>query len=408
MMSNTFPKTRFKEFKEPWVSVRLSEILHEISSGWSPQCESRTVEGSEWGVLTTTSTTWDGFDEKQNKKLPECLSPRENLRVNEGDILITRAGPANRVAVVCRINEQPKYNLMLSDKLIRIITNKNVDNRFLAVYLKQSLLQNYFSSRKSGLAEAQSNISQDIIKKAPLALPDLKEQEKIADFLSVVDKKISLLKEKHALLEQYKKGVMQQLFSQEIRFKDENGNDFPDWKKSNLGEHLIEYKRRSKTENEHEVLTSSRKGLMKQSDYYSEGRITERSNKGFNVIPENYITFRSRSDDRKFFFNLNTLGITGVISTYYPVFRMVNDQNGFFIELTRYHKNVFGKYAVGTSQVVLSTTEFLKIKLEFPCSEEQKKISDFAKELDKKIALLSQHVEQTQTFKKGLLQQMFV
>ena len=87
---------------------------------------------------------------------------------------------------------------------------------------------------------------------------------------------------------------------------------------------------------------------------------------------------------------------------------MKNEQNEFFIELTRYHKNVFGKYAVGTSQVVLSMTVFLKIKLDFPCTAEQKKISKFAVTLDKKIQLVSQQIEQTQTFKQGLLQQMFV
>lgn len=147
---------------------------------------------------------------------------------------------------------------------------------------------------------------------------------------------------------------------------------------------------------------------MMQSDYYSEGRITERSNVGFHVIPHGYLTYRSRSDDRMFFFNLNELGKTGIISHYYPVFSMNNGQNHFFVELTRYHSKIFGKYAVGTSQVVLSYNAFCAIILKFPCTQEQQKIAQFLQSIDKKVDAVALQIEQTKLFKKGLLQQMFV
>ncbi|OYT90925.1 MAG: restriction endonuclease subunit S, partial [Pseudomonas sp. PGPPP3] len=70
----------------------------------------------------------------------------------------------------------------------------------------------------------------------PLPFPTLSEQKRIATFFSVLEKKIAELKQKKHLLEQYKKGVMQKLFSQELRFKDENGKEFPNWKKKKLGE----------------------------------------------------------------------------------------------------------------------------------------------------------------------------
>ncbi len=397
-MSVIVPEVRFSKFKDSWLETSLKDVCKIERGRFSPRPRNdpKFYGGDIPFVQTGDVTNSNGSVATYTQTLNE-----EGLKVSKffpkGTILITIAANIGYCGVL-------RVGMACPDSLIGLTPNKKNNNEFLCILL------NRLRGRIDYLAPqaAQKNINIEFLAPFKLKVPCIQEQQEIADFLSSVDKKISLLKEKYAMLDQYKKGVMQKLFSQEIRFKDENGNDFPDWKQSKLGEHLVEYKERSQKENEHEVLTSSRTGLMKQSDYYSEGRITERSNKGFNVIPENHITFRSRSDDRKFFFNLNTLGFTGIISTYYPVFKMKNEQNGFFIELTRYHKNVFGKYAVGTSQVVLSTTEFLKIKLEFPCLEEQRKISDFAKELDKKLELVSQQIEQTQTFKKGLLQQMFV
>ncbi|AZN33973.1 restriction endonuclease subunit S [Pseudoalteromonas sp. Xi13] len=413
MTSIMCPKTRFKEFKESWKKTKLNEYLYEISSGWSPQCESRSVEGDEWGVLTTTSTTWDGFDEEANKKLPESLTPKEHLKVNKGDILITRAGPVNRVGVVCRVNSQPKRNVMLSDKLIRIVTSEAIDSRFLAFYLKLPSVQNYFTCRKSGLAEAQSNISQDIIKKVPLAIPNINEQEKISDFFTVLDSKLSKLKEKYTLTIQYKKAVMQKLFKQELRFKDENGNAFPDWQEKKMGQVINPEIREIAKPNEKYLalgIRSHMKGTFQKPGSDPEAVAMD---KLFVVRPndlvvnitfawEGAIAIAKVEDDG------------GLVSHRFPTYTFKKNEatHRFFkhiIQLKRfkYMLDLISPGGAGRNRV-LSKSEFLKLKWDFPSVKEQEKIADFLDTLDKKLDALSEQIDLTQTFKKGLLQQMFV
>lgn len=241
-----------------------------------------------------------------------------------------------------------------------------------------------------------------------IALPTITEQEKIASFLGAVDTRLTQLRRKHELLQTYKRGVMQKLFSQQIRFKGDDGKTFPDWEKKELGSFIEEYSNKSIIQDEYEVLTSSRNGLLPQRQYYDNERITERDNIGFNIIPPNFVTYRSRSDNRLFFFNENELEFTGIISTYYPVFRFKNGVNKFFTEFLHYNQKYIGKYSVGTSQTVLSLNELRKIYFKIPCLKEQENIADFLTAIDKKIEAVAKQIELTEQFKKGLLQKMFV
>lgn len=170
-----------------------------------------------------------------------------------------------------------------------------------------------------------------------------------------------------------------------LRFPEFRG--IGDWKSVKLSIVLEEYREKSTVQDQYEVLTSARRGLIRQKDYYGEGRITDRDNVGFNIIPPNYITYRSRADDRLFYFNENDLGITGIISTYYPVFRVVDGSNKFFIELLAHHRTTVGKHSVGTSQTVLSFPMLGRVKLSLPPTNlEQQKIAECLSSLDGLIA----------------------
>lgn len=244
--------------------------------------------------------------------------------------------------------------------------------------------------------------------KIKVPLPCIDEQEKIAGFLSKVDELINECEGEVKDLEEQKKGLMQKIFSQQIRFKDSNKNPYPDWEEKVMSDILNEYCKKNSIANQYPVLTSSKQGLMLQTEYYSgENRITEKDNIGFNIIPPNYITYRSRSDDGLFTFNINNLGVTGMVSTYYPVFS-TNYNNLFVMTYLNINKNNLFKYAVGSSQKVLSLNELKKVKIKLPCLEEQEKIAKVLSKIyeliEEKKALLSDW----QQFKKGLLQQMFV
>lgn len=245
-----------------------------------------------------------------------------------------------------------------------------------------------------------------------MALPKEEgEQQKIADCLDTADALIAAQGRKVEALRSHKKGLMQQLFPQEgetqprLRFPEfrKEGS----WSEKPVSRFIEEFRGRSSVQDEHEVMTSSRSGLVRQRDYYDNDRITERSNIGFNIIPPNYITYRSRSDDRTFYFNENNLGITGIVSIYYPVFRIRNGSNKFFIELFSSFSRTIGRLSVGTSQTVLSLNQLGRISLPMPEEEEQHRIADCLTSLDDLIAAEAIKLDTLKTHKKGLMQQLF-
>ncbi|OEF44182.1 restriction endonuclease subunit S [Vibrio splendidus] len=412
-MNNLVPSLRFSEFSSKWEVVSIGalvdqKIIEKPMDGNHGNIHPKASDYVEAGIpfVMSNNIVEGKLCNLGMKYISKCLA--DNLQKGfaiEGDVLLTHKGTIGATALVGSL-ETPYIMLTPQVTYYRVSSPSELSNR----YLLQAFRTPKFQSMMKRLSASGTRPYVGITEQRELltSKPSYDEQQKIADFLTAVDNKISRLIEKYRLLKEYKKGVMQQIFSQQIRFKDGNGNEFPEWREARLSDVLKERKGKTTIENEHEVLTSSRSGLMKQSDYYGEGRITERSNVGFHIIPEGFLTYRSRSDDRLFFFNVNDTGSTGIISHYYPVFSMMNGQNDFFVELTRFHSNVFGKYAVGTSQVVLSFKALGEVKLPMPCTEEQKKIVLFLRSFDTKIQAIAKQIEQTKQFKKGLLQQMFV
>jgi type I restriction enzyme S subunit len=264
-------------------------------------------------------------------------------------------------------------------------------------------------------ASGVPSLSKKTIESIPINIPSLPEQQKIASFLSAVDEKIQQLTRKKELLEQYKKGVMQQLFSGKLRFKDDNGEEFADWKLRKMNELLFEHKLNS-TGKEKVFSVSVHKGLINQIEHL--GRVFAAKNTdNYNLVKPGDIVY-TKSPTGSFPLGIikqSKVNKDVIVSPLYGIFTPETQGLGYMlnvyfespINVNNYLASIIQKGAKNTINITNAT--FLSKKMKLPVSkEEQNKIGNFLEQLDSKIESTTQQINQTQTFKKGLLQKMFV
>ncbi|MCS6096490.1 restriction endonuclease subunit S [Shewanella baltica] len=346
-----------------------------------------------------------------------CFSPnpltspdgqiKDKFRLKGGDLVFARTGANTGKSYLYKESDGEIYfaGFLIKVSVVDAVPEFIFQNTFRPRYDNWV----HVMSMRSG----QPGINAEEYKSYPFYIPERAEQQKIADFLSSVDKKIALLKEKHALLEQYKKGVMQKLFSQEIRFKDENGNNFPDWQEKPLAQVLVIQVRETPKPNEKYLALGIRshvKGTFQKPNF---DPTTIMMDKLYIVRPndliinitfawEGAVAIAKNEDDG------------GLVSHRFPTYTFKDGESTYryfkhiiSLKRFRYMLDLISPGGAGRNRV-LSKKEFLKLKWNLPNVEEQLKIAGFLDALDNKIELLSQQIEQTQTFKKGLLQKMFV
>ncbi|EIX9718665.1 TPA: restriction endonuclease subunit S [Klebsiella pneumoniae] len=183
-----------KPFELPigWEWCRIGEIIANMDAGWSPACSPEPSPNEDiWGVLKTTAVQSLEYREQENKTLPNSKLPRPQYEVHDGDILVTRAGPKNRVGVSCLV-EKTRSKLMISDKIIRFhLISDDISAKYISLCLNRGVTADYLEASKSGMAESQMNISQENLRSAPIALPptaiQLKVISTIENFFKVCD-----------------------------------------------------------------------------------------------------------------------------------------------------------------------------------------------------------------------------
>ncbi|HDU5040686.1 TPA: restriction endonuclease subunit S [Klebsiella aerogenes] len=328
----------------------------------------------------------------------------DSLLLKKGDFLFNTRNTPELVGKSAVWSEE--YPATFDNNINRIEFKKNVKTEYLCYYLNYGSGKSIIQSLPAGSTSVAAIYWKDL-KNIKIVLPSFHEQKKIAQILSTWDKAITTTEQLLANSQQQKKALMQQLLTGKKRLLDKNGVRFSgEWESYELGDWIREYNEKSVSSDQHEVLTSSRGGLVKQSEYFADSRISQRDNIGFNVIPPGYITYRSRSDDGQFFFNRNELSFTGIISTYYPVFHFPEGDSTFFLNYLNRSSSAFAGYSVGTSQKVLSLNALKAIKARLPKKEEQQKIAALLSTADQEISAFQQKLDALKQEKKALMQQL--
>ena len=193
-----------------------------------------------------------------------------------------------------------------------------------------------------------------------------------------------------------------------LAFRNTDGSHFPCWRQTSLGCIIEPYSEKVYGEHDYEVLTSAREGLQRQVDHF--GSKQRHDTDGYNIIPFGYCTYRNRSDDGKFAFNINTISEKAIVSKFYPVFRFTNANSTFMAEFLNSSPRVKKKLsvlAVGTSQVVLSFEALKAAKFDLPCKDEQDKIAAFVECLNTRIENQRTLVAALKKYKRGVFEAVF-
>jgi len=384
--TNTVPALRFVSFEEDWRPKKIGKITSKVGSGKTPRGGSKIYTDEGVPFIRSQNVNNNRLDLSDLTFIPnEIDEEMANSRVHPNDILLNITGASiGRSCVVPSDFQSGNVNQHVC--IIRL--DPNYDARFLQPLLASSRGQKLIETGQTGSGREGLNFQS--IRSFSVGFPTLSEQRKIADFLTAVDGRIGQLIQKKALLEDYKKGVMQQLFSQAIRFKDEHGNDFPDWEEKKLGEVLtIGSGRDYKHLGEGDVPVYGSGGVMTYVDEaLYEGESVGIGRKGTIDNPQ----FLQGA-----FWTVDTLFYTHSFKKVLPrfifaVFQTIN---------WKAHNEAGGVPS-------LSKRTIDKIPLTVPTLPEQTKIADFLSAIDRKIESVATQITETQTFKRGLLQQMFV
>ncbi|MCT7911336.1 restriction endonuclease subunit S [Arcobacter lacus] len=364
------PKLRFKEFSGEWEEKKLGNIANFYNSKRIPLTDSDRIKGiyPYYGASGIIDYVHD--------------------YIFDGEYILLGEDGANIVMRNSRLVFLAKGKFWLNNHAH--IFQAKESNSFLCEALERI---NY---TKYNTGTAQPKLNAEIVKKIKLNLPQKQEQEKIASFLTSIDTKIEQLTKKEELLQQYKKGVMQKIFNQEIRFKADDGSEFPEWEEKKLSD-ILDY-------------IQPTKYLVKDTEYNNSFKIP--------VLTAGKTFILGYTDETDGIYKENLPVI--IFDDFTTANRFVNFQfkvksSAIKILVPKENNNIkfiyeamqMIKYEVGGHERHwISKFSFLDIFV--PCVEEQNKIANFLSSIDDKIEENQKILEKIKEFKKSLLQQMFV
>jgi type I restriction enzyme S subunit len=398
------PSLRFPQFSGNWEIKKLGEVA-KFSKGKGISKSDIVKDGKikciRYGELYTT------YGETINEVVSYTnIDSLDLILSEENDVIIPASGETqiDIATASCVLNK----GIALGGDL-NIIKSAN-NGVFLSYYLNSSK-KNEIANLAQGISVVHLYASQLAI--LDLNLPTLPEQEKIAGFLTVVDEKLQALKKKKALLEEYKKGIMQRIFSGQLRFKDAHGQPYPDWEVRKLGEVCYKVDRKNKLKEKLPIYSiNNQTGFVPQSEQFDGLDSNERGYdiSLYKIVEKNTFAYNPAR------INVGSIGYSGnlsgkvIISSLYVCFKTadyINDNYFNHFLKTQYFNNQVLIKGEGGVRIYLFFENFSEIEINLPCQPEQEKIAEFLGAIDAKIAALQTQLDKTMEWKKGLLQGMF-
>lgn len=398
------PELRFPEFKEEWKFQKLGNLA-QFSKGKSLSKKDLNINGNPCILYGELYTKYGAI---LNKVYSKTSTQNDSLVFSKrNQILIPSSGETDiDIATATAIDTDVKIAIGGD---LNIITPINSDGRFISLYING---KGKYNLAKYAQGKSVVHLYNSDIKKLNFYLPtNMVEQKKIGNFFSKLDRQIELEEEKLELLEQQKRGYIQKFFSQELRFKDANGNSYPDWSIKKI-----------------EDISKVNKGFTpntKNDEYWDElnenwlsiaGMTQKYLYKGNKGITKKGASKHAKVDKDTLIMSFKlTLGKLAIVKepiyTNEAICHFVWKESNVNTEYMYYYLNsinisTFGAQAV--KGVTLNNDSINSIIVKLPVIQEQNKIAYFFNELDKLIRKQYAKIEALKQRKKGLLQKMFI
>lgn len=398
------PKLRFPEFTDDWEQRKLGDIS-EIKTGpfgstlhaddyVSDGIPIITTEHFKAGTLPTDKCGLPQVSENDFKRLSAYV-------LNEGDIVFSRVGSVDINAIITPFQR----NWLFSGRVLRVRPQGKHSSQFLHTLLENENVKSDIRTRAVG--QTMPSINTEILKITPLLLPaSLTEQELLGEYFHSLDRLITLHQRKLEKLKELRKGVMKKLFSQEVRFKADDGSEFPDWEEKKLGDDVQFINGRAYKQDE--LLNSGKYLVLRvgnlftnDSYYYSDLELdNDKYIENGDLIYAWSATFGPR-----IYYGEKCI-------YHYHIWKLKFDENIiskiFLNYYLLYDVEKIKSQRTGGTMVHITKNAMEHRELQFPCLAEQQKIADCLSTLDDVIEKQKATLAAWEELKKGLLQQMFV
>lgn len=400
---NKTPRLRFKEFNGDWENKKVYSVFDRVNN--------------RVDVIETESYKQIGI-RSHGKGIfyKDAVSGKDlgNKRVFwiEPDVFIVNIVFAWEQAVAK--TTQNEIGMIASHRFPMYKPKKSIlDLDYITQVFKTPKGKFLLGLASPGGAGRNKTLGQKEFDNLDITLPSYDEQKKIATFISLIDDKISLQGEKLRMLKDYRKGMMQKIFSRELRFKDDEGRDYPEWEEKKLGDisTIVGGGTPSTTEEQYwngEIQWFTPTEIKEQKFVSTSMRtITDKGlrKSSAKILPKGTILLTTRA-------SLGDMAIANNEVTTNQGFQSIivkdNVNNQFIYYLQEKIKKYCYKNASGSTFLEISKKTIENFKLNVPCLEEQNKIVDILSSLDKKIEKEQDKLDSLNEYKKGLLQQMFV